>query len=448
VPLNLLTDPTKTVNGFASTCISITQVLYTMRREDYEVESLLASSDSIVLPASLGDVSSEFTAGDKLYYDDLDQVLTVESVSFPSTKTVIVVVEDVLNTGAAGYINNLTARSGYRLQIRLSEFDDQLLYFLPDYKGDIYCELSGILKFLLPFDGLEIQPYYQEVWASGSETEAQFSDALFISWARKQILSSGGANTGDLVLKTTGALGKNLSLFDEFLTNFPKTWKNWSRFVSYLNQSYASVNIIQEFRDINNTFSSSISNIVLTPTAPNIIKQELEAAENASTTEYYLQVYPGSPVTQAAQYSYYQIEEECKNPIMIEWLNRNGAYDSYLFNIDQSVQDIADEGLSWESPINGDIETITQTKYRTVEKHTQVLVLKAIRLSRIDLQALHDIKQSNDVRVWLAKDASSYVNVIVNNGYADDFTTGKANYEFTLSIEFPSNFDFFTAKEY
>jgi hypothetical protein len=64
------------------------------------------------------------------------------------------------------------------------------------------------------------------------------------------------------------------------------------------------------------------------------------------------------------------------------------------------------------------------------------------------LQSLHYIKRASNVRVWLDKTKTATIGVIVNTGYDTGFTTGKDNYEVSISIEFPKNFDFFTAKNY
>jgi hypothetical protein len=144
----------------------------------------------------------------------------------------------------------------------------------------------------------------------------------------------------------------------------------------------------------------------------------------------------------------YRIDEECREPVMIEFLNQLGAWDQWLFSFEQAILEETEQGIMFESPIDDDVSVITETKKRIPGVNVQFMTLKAGHLTQAEIQHLQEIKQSEKVRVWLAKDGTSYVNVRVNAGYETTFTTGKGGYEFSLNIEFPSNFDFFKAKQY
>ena len=128
---------------------------------------------------------------------------------------------------------------------------------------------------------------------------------------------------------------------------------------------------------------------------------------------------------------------------MISWLNSLGGMDQWLFQIEQSVSNQIEEGRRFQTPITTDIESIRTTKGRFAQRDIQRMTLKADKLNQNELQTLHEIKTSEIVRLWLNKDGSEYVGVIVSSGYVTDFTTGKTNYEFSLNIELPDNFDVF-----
>jgi hypothetical protein len=94
-------------------------------------------------------------------------------------------------------------------------------------------------------------------------------------------------------------------------------------------------------------------------------------------------------------------------------------------------------------PFNDDIENITETKGRLTDGFTQTITLQAAELTRGQVQALNEIKYSREVRLFLKKDGTEYVNVAVYAGYGDDISTKAQKHEFYLSIVLPDNFDLF-----
>ena len=130
---------------------------------------------------------------------------------------------------------------------------------------------------------------------------------------------------------------------------------------------------------------------------------------------------------------------------MVAWTNSLGGGDQWLFQYEQAVTNISSEGQSINSPIVGDIATEQGNKRRVPGKDVQYVTLKADQLTLNELQGLHDIKNAGYVLIYDSPTIGTrkQVSVKVNNGFETTFTTGKGNYEFTLQLEMPDNFDLF-----
>ena len=132
---------------------------------------------------------------------------------------------------------------------------------------------------------------------------------------------------------------------------------------------------------------------------------------------------------------------------MLEWLNELGAYEQSLFMFDQEFTHDVTKGLTFATPITADYSTITATKKREKVDTTQMITLQREHLRFTQLRALQYIKQSKEVYIWLKKDGTSRIKVVVMPEITSFFNSNKL-YDFSLTIELPDNFDFYKAKEY
>lgn len=435
-------NPRKTISGYDSDAVSTTQILYKVQREDYEAESLIASIDTIVLPAALGDVSADFKEGDRVYYSDLDTVYTIESVSYDggSGKTLIVVVENEITTGSAGYINNLTAKSGYYLKVDISPLN-LTLYYIANYQGTFDFDIGKALEYAMPADSIEYSITFKGVYSGGADNTISTSPDIFAVKSRRQLLTENGANLYEYIAKTTNT-AKFMTVFEE-----PRIWYGWYFWPTLINMDHSSGDLLLDLLDINKSvLSSGAPGSGLTP--PEVRRFQLSCIWTDPIKYIGIQMVISSTTTPLSEYKYLKIYPECKQPIMLEWLNSNGARDQWLFEKEQTVSMQAAEGYKYNQAITSDIETLTKTKGRNAGTDTQFITLKAAQLSINEIEGLHDIKRSNDVRLWLNKFGTEYISVIVSQSYSTEYTTGKNNYEFTVIVEMPDNFDFFKAKSY
>ena len=132
---------------------------------------------------------------------------------------------------------------------------------------------------------------------------------------------------------------------------------------------------------------------------------------------------------------------------MLEWLNELGAYEQSLFMFDQEFMHDVTKGLAYTAPITADYSTITVTKKREKIDTIQKIALERSHLTLSQLRALQYLKQSKEVYIWLKKDGTSRVRVVVLPEITSFFNSHKL-YDFSLTIELPDNFDFYKAKEY
>jgi hypothetical protein len=138
----------------------------------------------------------------------------------------------------------------------------------------------------------------------------------------------------------------------------------------------------------------------------------------------------------------------CKNPIMVTWVNSLGASEYYLFEISQEVLLNATEGLVYQQSRNQDVENVHRQKIRLSSDETLKIVCRAEKLTQDDVIALHELKTSEKVEVYLNKDGSKRVGVIVSEGFATNYDTDDPLNEFTVVLEFPEDYKFFDVKEY
>jgi hypothetical protein len=350
---------------------------------------------------------------------------------------------DAASTTQLRYVYNesdLTNIDKYFLEVVIPELSGVTLYYFPDSSGNIEFDVGRAVQLAMPANSikyhLEVTPYRD----GSAETGITSLDILAVK-SKVQILSEYGSNLYDYIIKTPNP-AQWMTIFQE-----PKLWNGWDKTLYAINMDIAaSVDVIQNSLDINKAFLAANDTTQILAGAPAIDGWPLSYPATANA--YYIEVgfeLTGSDITEK---KIIKLEPECREPIMIEWLNSLGVVENWLFQIEQAVINTSEQGLMWETPIADDISTVQTTKQRFSEKDTQFITVKAAHLNQNELQGLHDIKRSEAVRVWLLKDGSEWVSVRVSAGYETTFTTGKNNYEFSLSIEFPDNFDFFKAKKY
>lgn len=340
----------------------------------------------------------------------------------------------------------ITPGEAYVLQVVVDfagSMPDLTRFYVPQSNGDITFNIGPAIEGILLKSGITNSLYtidYASI-RNGVETPEGTTPAVLAVLSRRQILSTNGANLYEYVAKSTDDLGKILTNFDE-----PKLWYGWDKKAYWINQDLAvQYDMLQTYQDINKT-DLSFDNDIKAITS-NIVDEWLLVEPVSEPNAEYLRFTVQSGL-QVVSRKWYRLAPECENPVMLSWINSLGGIDQWLFQTEQAIVNRSEKGRLFQRPITEDIETVRTTKGRFAPIDTQFMTLKVDQINQNELQSLHDIMRSEVVHLWLNKTGTEYVGVRVSAGYETTFTTGKTFYEFSINIELPDNFDFFTAKLY
>ena len=463
--LAVLRTPNRTAFTLESKSASISQLLYELQFWNYQFNAYQSNAGFYEFGVTSGDFA-EILVGMTLTWRTEDGSVAIRGTV--TSKNGPLVTIDQPYTGANifkdGYIvredqaPTYSVLPNYRIQVIIESINPDIIYtFTMDGYGYLFIDLGRIIEPILvdrevAYDYPTIS--YQEIYDGGSQTKQFFEKTLF-TLGERQILSYLGANYWDVMLKEDTPpdypVGKLLTKFE---TKEIALWQGWKRTASCLvdpdlpTRIPGGVKWVFTEVDINGNAVAGSNSIPIIDTVPKIEETQLPVIVNASAR--FLNVVIREDVAQenVSEVSSYRIEDECYNPIMIEWLNEDGAWEQWLFTIDQSVKDDVETGLVYERPITKDIEAVKRTKFRHVDRWTQQITLFASNLTQDQIDALHDIKRSDFVQVWLNKEGTEYVGVIAIPPLTETFRTKSTLHDYTITIEFPDNFDFYNAKLY
>ena len=232
----------------------------------------------------------------------------------------------------------------------------------------------------------------------------------------------------------------------------------WKRTVSFLldewyGYRYAnsiSFKVRHEWLDINGVFVDFTNSPGSTTVEPRVLIVNIPYTNAPPTGIHFVNVQGNDANTNERLFgdTVYEFVPECANPIMLDWLNGYGAPEQHLFNISQTFEREAGEGLVFERAVLEDLANTEVTKRRTVRRWVQRMILGADGLTKNQFDTLTELKSSDFVRCYLSKSGGAFVEVIVVGDLTDGGETDEGAYTFRVQIEFPTNFDFFKGKLY
>ena len=244
----------------------------------------------------------------------------------------------------------------------------------------------------------------------------------------------------------------------KLLTKFkePLCWKDWARTCSYL--------MDKEFQNrtgvVSHTFDNSTTDINQTVIAFRNGGADFNLAPSIKTFDlktdalpenvYFIRTFgrDGSVGTVYSNILFYKLLDGCKNPIMVQWQNSLGVPEQHLFALDTLFNRNVTEGLIGEQAIEEDIELVNRTDIRNPLHWFQEAILTEENLTLDQVKALQEIKSSPLVEVFLDKEGTKKIGVVVNNLFASELNNNDTTFEMSVQIKFPNNFDFETGKLY
>lgn len=243
--------------------------------------------------------------------------------------------------------------------------------------------------------------------------------------------------------------GKLLTKFEN-----PIKWRGWKRSVSslidpdYLSRNgTTTIRLDQREANINKVSGASLGSIYNGSVSTFGVSVK-EGILFEASTPFTLVRNTFDGVMESSETIFFEMRNECRNPIMIEWINFDGAFDQHLFSISTIIEIEHDAGLVGERAITSNLENAPFTKFRTVKRCTQRMVLTAEKLKLDQLLAMRDVKNSPLISVWLTKDGVERIFVIATNDFTTPYNSKNDLHDFSLTIELPTNFQFEEGKKY
>ena len=471
-----ITEPIKTVEGLLTKALAAdSQLLYTAQREDYLWNRILEDNNNlgfmrVLLIDELGDITADFSAGDIIFVNDEDGNYTglhiVRDADFDGTRmnirtNTVFTVDSLFPANA--YLNNLTTKQNYRIAVDIFDADDNSLifdktfFYVPNQAGLLTFDVGNMLITYMKIIDVFSKEYFLELteeWEGSSESATTLTTLQAIL-AFKQLLKQGGANMFEFLLRddTIGTSGVPGRFLTEFKT--PMMWRGWNRTVGFLIDQELGARSTNEDMilnaidvDINKGLIGSGINVISPFGVPTVIIGQVVFQNGVNAAFVKMVIVKDNSSELFSEELFYLVEDECPEPIMLDWINSKGGVEQHLFSINQTITNDSGIGVLTERPIISDIETLTRTKRRFPGDNIQRMILTAEALKRNEIIALHEMKHEESLRVYLSKDGVNFVDAVVTNIFATTYTTETELSDFSIEIEFPDGFSFEDGKLY
>ena len=248
-------------------------------------------------------------------------------------------------------------------------------------------------------------------------------------------------------LKAAGlSLGKARKVSGRFLTDFirPKMWNGYLRTISYVlddklqnRTGYTDISVQTIGKD-------AAGGVIATQEGANsttgIHEFGLAKIEGAVTQEVSMF---WSPDIFMSETIIFDVEEPCKNPVMIEWVNNLGGLEQQLFQVNQAVESTSEKGLVFDQAVQTTYDLANDTIGRLSYVNRQNVILVAEKLTVNYAKSLAQMKLSPVVWVWLDNTGQNKIEVIVVNDFKFNYQTNDELVDYDITIQMPQNFDLF-----
>jgi hypothetical protein len=452
--LTVTLQPKRTIDSVSSDVnAALSQLPYKFKIDDTSIVITTASASGTGTKFfTLSNPSGVLTAGDVVFIDD---------DLYPLPYNVISVAADGFVTDAifAGTVacDFSVLQENHRIEINI--YDSSGTYLLiPEAisvaiaKLETFFNLSAIIESYLLRNNLIEVVYvlkYREAYTGLTPPSLTALDSVLAIRAKRQLLSNGGSNMKDLLLKDDRT-GKLLTLFET-----PLMWNGWRRKAAFIIDSNAgtrlsetTINLSDDYYTANKVFATNEDTDSYTLASSEGVQVWTMVADISQGIYRMISIEGDSSGDDLLEAVYYKQLSEARNPICIEWLNSLGGYDQHVFELNQEFREEAEDSEIYQLPINDNIETVNNILSKRAAGNTQFINMVAENLTIDQIRALHEIKSSDDVRLWLSKDGTSYINVVASESFDTVYETDGNNFEYSVTIQLPKDFDFNLAKEY
>ena len=134
---------------------------------------------------------------------------------------------------------------------------------------------------------------------------------------------------------------------------------------------------------------------------------------------------------------------------MVSWLNGFGGEEQFLFQHQQNFRVDAGRGTIFDTVVSWDLSNENRrTKGRIDVNPVQQILLRAEQLTIDQLTALTEIKLSDFVFIYLTKDGTEQMPVVVAVDFVTEHLTDGGFFDFTVLLELPDGVNFNQVKKY
>lgn len=236
--------------------------IYELSRRDFTFNQVNNNGGFAQLQFNSTNVSASFSVGDIVYVKSTNNsnyaLASVVSASAFSGGNTLVTLQASYVASSQGYVNNDTLRSGYYVQVRFYDTNDELLTdaileISPDAQGTMVIDISEFVKSFLSPDFENIAPAfaitedtlaakemyigYREVWFGSQENEtADDSNTIVAVLGAQQLPLSNGSNYGVSAQRFVSVQDSSNAVNARFLTDKTrlKVWRGWPFTISIL----------------------------------------------------------------------------------------------------------------------------------------------------------------------------------------------------------------------
>ncbi len=450
MPLELISTPRRTDTPIDSDVAgALSQLPYKFQRRD---ETHVGSNDNagfqrILIGSALPMWVDE---GQLVYVFGADLVLGTATITTVGLTDITISIPFTVDIGA-GWINFIGGLPGYKILLEPVDAisgESLLPYpeaFAPKDDGTLFVSVSAMLA-IVQIEGLSrnYSLRYHEFYA-GIIQSTTTDLAVFAVAARKQLLDIGGSNMWEF-LWNIDPLAKATSKFKNAVhwlgwrTNLYGIWDK----DLYTRAGIDNIGFRYQVLDVNKDLLFNSAATIQGAALPQIYQDWIPPELESTPGIYYISVFGNTsgqvPLTEP---TLYKVKKPCYNPVMIEWLNSNGVGEQWLFEMMQDDDRQALPGQSYEKPITDTLDNVNDTLNRLSLGTVQRLTLFAEQLTVDQIRALHGIKESLFVYLWLDKTGDKKIKVILEDLLNTPINTKAVYGSYSCQIKLPRNFDFY-----
>lgn len=324
-------------------------ILYKMTRRDYTYNQANDNGGFMQLQFTGVDIASSFSVDDSVYTSTANWGTVTASI-FSGGNT-LVTLDIVYTTSSTGYVNNLTTRVMYRVEVEVYDISNTLLNespfrYTPDSRGNLVINIASILKaelypdFTAPLGSTEIFDEdniyigfyikYREVWIDSAESQTDdVANQFFATLSARQIPAANGGNLAEYAIPQVSFLTK----LDTFVM-----WSGYPAVLSVIINEDVGSNIYLA-TDQDQTASSLSSGKQLAFDLNQIITDQTVDEEFAQVFE---ETSGADPISDELPI---EIRDACENPVLLQGRNSLGGVISWLFEENQEYTFSHSDGI-------------------------------------------------------------------------------------------------------